>query len=105
MTIRHYSWAGVVVGSLVVAVFVLMTSIRAHAQSQYPIMDAVAAKVIQKYQNSTCEQLWERRTSKALPSMEETRVLILLKDDPDMRAAFIKIVAPPVASKLFDCGM
>jgi hypothetical protein len=105
MATRHYSWAAAcVVGSLV-TVFVIMTSYRAHAQSQYPIMDAVAAKVIQKYQDSTCEQLWERRNSNAPPSMEETRVLTLLRDDSNMRAAFIKIVAPPIASKLFDCGM
>jgi ABC-type phosphate/phosphonate transport system permease subunit len=106
MTIRHYSGvAAGVLGSLVTIVFVLMTSIGAQAQSQYPIMDGVAAKVIQKYQNSTCEQLLEKRNSNAPPTMEETRVLTLLRDDANMRAAFIKIVAPPIASKLFDCGM
>jgi len=28
---------------------------------QYPIMDMVADKVIQKYQQSTCQQLWQRK--------------------------------------------
>ena len=27
------------------------------ANAQYPVMDMIANKVIQKYQNSTCEQL------------------------------------------------
>jgi hypothetical protein len=29
------------------------------ADAQFPIMDQVADKVIQKYQTSTCEQLWQ----------------------------------------------
>jgi hypothetical protein len=28
-------------------------------RAQYPIMDRVANKVVQKYQTSTCEQLWQ----------------------------------------------
>ena len=31
------------------------------AYAQFPILDMVADKVIQKYQQSTCEQLWEQR--------------------------------------------
>ena len=31
------------------------------AQSQYPIMDRIAAKVVQKYQNSSCQQLAAER--------------------------------------------
>ena len=26
---------------------------------QYPMLDRVASKVVQKYQQSSCEQLWE----------------------------------------------
>jgi hypothetical protein len=28
------------------------------AYAQYPILDMVAGKVIQKYQSASCEQLW-----------------------------------------------
>ena len=31
---------------------------------QFPIMDKIADKVIQKYQTSTCEQLWQERAQK-----------------------------------------
>jgi hypothetical protein len=29
----------------------------------------------------------------------------MLKADPQMRAAFIAKVAPPIANKMFECGM
>src|SRR5271167_244188 len=31
------------------------------ARAQYPILDKIANKVVQKYQNSTCEQLWQKK--------------------------------------------
>src|SRR5512147_2022699 len=31
------------------------------AYAQYPIMDLIADKVVQKYQSSTCEQLWANK--------------------------------------------
>lgn len=40
-------------------------------RSAIPIMDRVADKVIQKYQQSTCEQLWEKKSAKTPPSAEE----------------------------------
>ncbi len=70
---------------------------------QYPIMDAVADKVIQKYQQSTCEQLWQK---KGKPKSErEDEVLQMLRNDPQMRSAFINKVAGPIANKMFECGM
>ena len=49
---------------------------------QFPILDSIANKVVQKYQSSSCEQLWAQ---KAQPkSAEEQRVLALLKADPAM---------------------
>jgi len=41
---------------------------------QFPIMDKIADKVIQKYQTSTCEQLWQERAEKGKapkPQMEQ----------------------------------
>jgi hypothetical protein len=74
---------------------------------QYPIMDAVANKIIQKYQNSTCEQLWqEKAQGQGKPkSAQEQQAISLLHNDPQMRAAFINKIAAPVANKMFECGM
>ena len=47
-------------------------------------MDRIAAKVVQKYQTSSCQQL---------------------AADPQMRQAFVDRVAAPIANKLFECGM
>jgi hypothetical protein len=69
----------------------------------YPVMNMVADKVIQKYQNSSCEQLWQKK-GKPKPAMEQ-KVIQLLKSDPAMRQAFIDKVAPPIANKMFECGM
>jgi hypothetical protein len=78
---------------------------KAQPPQQYPIMDKVADKIIQKYQTSTCEQLWMKKSEKAPPTAEEQRVIGFLKSDPQMRAAFINRIAPPIANKMFDCGM
>ena len=74
---------------------------------QFPIMDRVADKVVQKYTSSSCEQLWqERAQGKGQPKPEmEQRVIGMLKSDPQMRQAFLSKVAPPIANKMFECGM
>jgi hypothetical protein len=103
---HHYSRIVVLGLSFVAAVgFALLRSSGVQAQGQYPIMDDIANQIIQKYQNSTCEQLWEKKSAHAPPTMEQTRVLTFLRDDANMRAAFINKVAPPIANKMFDCGM
>jgi hypothetical protein len=71
--------------------------------AQFPILDAVAGKVVQKYQGSSCEQLWEKKAAPKSP--EEQRVIGLLKSDQAMRTAFIDKVAAPIANKMFECGM
>ena len=71
--------------------------------AQYPILDMVAGKVIQKYQSSTCEQLWQNRGKPASP--EEQRMMGVLKNDPQMRQAFFNQIAGPVMNKMFECGM
>lgn len=75
--------------------------------AQYPIMEKVASKVIQKYQQSSCQQLWQEKMQKQgqpMPEMEE-RALKVLRGDPQMRQAFIDRVAAPIANKMFECGM
>ena len=74
---------------------------------QYPMVDAVANKIIQKYQNSTCDQLWqEKAEAKNKPkSPEEQRIIGMLHNDAQLRHAFIGQIAAPVADKMFQCGM
>jgi len=72
---------------------------------QYPLLDAVANKVIAKYQESSCEQLWQKKAAKTPPSPEEQKVIALLKSDPQMQQAFINKVAAPIANKMFECGL
>jgi hypothetical protein len=101
-----YAW--LVAIALLAAVTISVVLLRpreAVAQGQYPIVDQVAAKVIAKYQGASCEQLWEQKAAHAPPSAEEQRAIGLLKGDPQMRAVFINKIAPPIANKMFDCGM
>jgi hypothetical protein len=86
-----------------VAVVACITAGIAYAQSQYPILDAVAGKVVQKYQSASCEQLWEKKGAPKSP--EEQRVIGLLKNDPSMRTEFLNRVGGPIANKMFECGM
>ena len=70
---------------------------------QFPILDAVANKVVQKYQSSSCEQLWEKKGQPKGP--EEQRIIGLLRSDAAMRTEFLNRVAAPIANKMFECGM
>jgi len=85
----------------------LLRSNRVNAQpaQQYPILDKVAAKVIAKYQNSSCEQLYQQKSQKAQPTPEEVKVVQFLHSDPQMKTVFINKVAAPIANKMFDCGL
>ena len=86
---------------LILAVAVLAAAGIAYAQ--YPVMDAVANKVIQKYESASCEQLWEKKGQPK--SAEEARVIGFLKNDPQMRQAFFNKVSGPIVNKMFSCGM
>ena len=75
--------------------------------AQYPIMEKVASKIVQKYQQSSCQQLWQEKMQeqgKPKPEMEE-RAIQALRNDPQMRNAFINRIAAPIANKMFECGM
>ena len=73
------------------------------AGAQFPILDMIADKVIQKYQSSTCEQLWQQK-GQPKPLMEQ-EMIQRLRSQPEMRLAFINRVAAPIANKMFECGM
>jgi len=70
---------------------------------QFPLLDMVAGKVVQKYQQSSCEELWAKKGQPKSP--EEQRVIGMLRNDPAMRTEFINRVAGPIANKMFECGM
>ncbi len=97
--------------SLVVTVGLLLSvgapSVSPQGQDQFPILDEIANKVIQKYQQSTCEQLWqEKAQSQGKPKPQKEQELIqILRNEPLMRTAFINKVAAPVVNKMFECGM
>ncbi len=67
------------------------------------IVYGIANKFIDKYQNSSCEQL---RQNKRQPKPKwEQELIEVLHHDPQMRAAFINRVARPVANKMLECGL
>ena len=73
------------------------------AFAQYPILDRVAAKVIQKYQQSSCEELAKQKSEPKTP--QEQKAVELLRHDPQVRAEFLNKVAAPIANKMFECGL
>jgi hypothetical protein len=88
-------------------VFALMLlpllSAGAASAQQYPLVDEVANRVVQKYQNSSCEQLWQKRGQPQSPREQEA--VEALRNNPQMRQAFIDRVAAPIANKMFECGL
>ena len=75
----------------------------ARTQQDYPILDTVANKVIQKYQQSTCEQLWQDRGQAKTGDGRRSHPDAAQRS-PDA-PVFINKVAAPIANKLFECGM
>src|SRR5271155_3034795 len=106
MKYSHVSFVVLVlfVALLVGLVLVHPNRVNAQPAQQYPILDKVAAKVIAKYQNSSCEQLWQQKSQKAPPTPEEQKVVQFLHNDAQMKTVFINKVAPPIANKMFECG-
>ena len=70
---------------------------------QHPVLDAIASKVIQKYQQSSCEQLWKQKTEPKTP--QEQKAIAQLRNDPQIRTEFINTVAAPISNKMFECGL
>ena len=73
------------------------------AGAQHPLLDMAANKVIQKYQQSSCEQLWEQKGKPK--TAQEQEIITFLRGDAQMRTEFINRIAGPVANKMFECGM
>jgi hypothetical protein len=88
---------------IVIAFAFVLLSFGVSGAEDYPIMDMIANKVIQKYQTSNCEQLWEQKSKPKSPKEQE--FIQILRADPQMRTAFINKVAAPIVNKMFECGM
>lgn len=88
------------VGLLALGLTVLVAGV---ASAQLPILDLIAEKVVEKYQQSTCEQLWEQRGKPK--SANEQQVIQMLRGNAQMRTEFLAKIAAPVANKMFECGM
>jgi len=71
------------------------------------MMDKIAQKVIDKYQNSSCEDLKAQKEQPPDPQQAamKQKVVGLLKNDSKMREQFLNKVAAPIANKMFECGM
>jgi hypothetical protein len=74
---------------------------------EYPLMELIAKKVIEKYQTSSCQELAQQKSHPPTGQQAhmEQRAVQALRNDPQMRTAFINRVAAPVVNKLFECGM
>ena len=95
----------IVVLSVVSVLFFL--GVGSAQEERYPIMERLSQKVIEKYQTSSCQEI---AMMKAHPptgrkAAMEARAVEILRGDPQMRQEFINRVAPPIANKLFECGM
>lgn len=97
---RHVMWIVAVIG------FSGVIPCLSLAQ-QYPMLDELAGRVVEKYQTSSCQQLAAQRgqhPTRRRSELEE-RAIRMLHRDPDMRQAFVNRVAAPIANKLFECGL
>lgn len=94
---------GITVSILGALPLLLLAGVAGAQYGQHPLLDKAADKVIQKYQNSSCEQLRQERQQPK--SQREQEAVNFLRSDPQMRAMFINRVAAPVANKMFECGM
>jgi len=89
--------------SIRVGLFVSSLVVAGVVAAQGMLIDFAADKVIQKYQTSSCEQLY---AAKAQPKTDKEKEAVnFLRNDAQARKAFIDKIAAPVANKMFECGM
>ena len=98
--------------SALIALLVLIASAPSAStqQSQYPILDKMAQRVIEKYRTTSCADL---KAKKEAPKPAEPgdqaqmkqKIVMMLHNDPKMRAHFLNMIAGPIANKMFECGM
>lgn len=84
----------------------LVSATQAQAAPSYPLLDAAAAKLVQKYNSATCADLAQERLESPSAQREamKDRAGDMLRNDPAMRAHFVNKVAPTVVNKMIVCG-
>jgi hypothetical protein len=85
------------------AVVVIVTYWTVGHTQQHPMLDTLANKVTQKYQQSSCDQLLKQKSEPKTP--QEQKAVELLRNNPQMRTEFLNRVAAPIANKMFECGL
>lgn len=85
---------------------VLLLAAQAQPAASYPIADGLAAKLVQKYNGSTCAELAQQRVAQPSAQKEamKDRVGDALRNDAAMRADFVNKVAPTIVNKMIICG-
>lgn len=81
--------------------------------SKEDLLDAAATLVINKYQNSSCEEVAQMQPQSGENAQAKTgpeaavqeKAMELLKNNPEMREQFINRVAGPIANKMFECNL
>jgi hypothetical protein len=87
---------------LLAVALILIYWVAVRAQ-QHPVLDELANKVINKYQQSSCEQLWQKKNEPKTP--QEQEAIELLRNNPQIRTEFLDKVAAPIANKMLECGL
>ena len=95
--------------ALMVVAMTLVVTNGAHSQAapKYPVMEQIAQRVVQKYQTSTCAQLWQEKQTPPSGQQAEkmAKAVEQLRNNPEMRRAFFDRVSPTIVNKMFECGM
>jgi len=86
---------------------VLLFQVGVASAQQFPMMDKLADRVVQKYQSSSCQDLIAKKSQPQAGKREmlEEKAVDMLRKDPQMRTEFLNRVAGPIANKMFECGM
>ena len=88
------------------SLLLLAISTQGQAAESYPIADQLAAKLVAKYQTSSCQQLAQERQAppNAQKQALEVRIGQQLQLNPQMRVNFVNKVAPTIVDKMIVCG-
>jgi hypothetical protein len=91
---------------MMISGLMLVSATQAQAAGSSPIADALAAKLVQKYNGATCADLAMERAAPASAQKEaiKDQVGAALRNDPAMRADFVNKVAPTIVNKMIVCG-
>ena len=89
-----------------VSLLMLVSSAQAQTAPSYPLADALASNLVQKYNGTSCADLAVERSAPASARKEamKDRAGDALRNDPAMRAAFVNKVAPTIVNKMIVCG-